>query len=366
MTPSDNAVAFDADVDPREEEHNRKRAEQIVKKAIRASGLPLHDKGVAGRFMPGLWATTIGVLLTCLDAEDAMALLSDRAAKIVPGGSNAASPPIIMTDRQTAKYVEDVTLAAKTISDFVNESIPTLEAEGLDDRLPETMLDCAIFVLLKGWGESHVKRAITEQIAAILTGHVAPAVFMEPIEMVVSQSEQETPEPKEQEPVGFVPSVSIEDASLWPRKKDIRVFFDHTTSGKTRKWAAAIEKIAEGDGTVGEIHLMSGNVSDANGRSTPIAAVVEILRTLRFENPESKTIIETPLEYSVKGMAGDPQTRIVLRNEADSDLWELFDRLTERRDIIFRTVSESASDTLQNLCQTSMSHDLAKSLRDII
>lgn len=330
------------------EDQQRKRALDIVKKAVRNSAIPLGNRSVTHRLLPGLWAATVNILLACLDVKDVMKLLSNRMALLAHEADNDAATPVNLTGAHLNRYVKEVGIAAQAIAEVIGQCIPQLEKEGIDDRLPETVLDCAIFLLVNSWGPVHLRRAMVEQVAAFLSEKAAPSVFMEPSEHIRrkhdSDVHQETETPAQpHEPVYVMPDRS---------EKSIRIFADYRLQKDGAEWAVAIQK--SGPGNVSELHVMKGEAADFNGRSAPLAAIVEALKSVSYENKRSHIAIETTHDFVVKGMEGIADEHRAFRHNEEDAIWKQYDSLVEGRDIKAKAVSANLSDHLQNVCDMVM------------
>lgn len=344
-----------------QEDARRKRAESIIKKALRGAEIPLRNRGVFNRFMPGLWAATVTLLIECLDVEDVMRLLTSRMPGLTRPGENDRSPPGDMEGGELDDYAEEVALAANTISEGLEAAIASLEKEELDDRLPEAMLDCAIFVLARTWGPGHTRRAAVEQMTAFLKGARSPMLFMEPKEMLPpaeattgdggesrAPDREPAPEPAEE-------SAEVHPLPALRERRSVRVFFDYDIETDGR-WAACAHK-ASPEG-VEEMHLFRGPINDANGRRAPVVAVIEIMKSLTHEHADSLVVIECDKAYALKGMGGDPDLAKAHRRDEEADLWRDFDALVRGRRIVFNSVQNNVSDILQHMCGFVMGRKL--------
>jgi hypothetical protein len=348
MKKAAEAVADQTGPRPAEtEEQQRKRAYDIVKKAVRNSATPLLNRSVNHRLLPGIWSATINLLLACLDVTDVMKLLANRMALLPHTAENERSEACNLTGNALARYVNEVTVAGQAISEKIGECIPQLEKEGLEDRLPESVLDCAIFLLVKSWGPVHLRRAMVEQVAGLLAGTAAPTVFMEPMEHIILKHDGEGAVYMEAEIPSVAPSVQIDR-----REKLIRVFADYRLTGKGAEWAVAMQKT--GPNKIDELHVMKGEVEDFNGRAAPLIAIVESLKSLSHEGAKSVVFMETTHEFVIKGMEGDGEHRKTFRRTEEEALWAEFDALTAGRDIRYKTVAASLSDHLQGVCDLVM------------
>ena len=328
------------------EEQQRKRALDIIKKAVRNSIIPLNNREASHRLLPGLWSATVSILLACLDVKDVMRLMSSRAAALPFHAENAASPPVSFTPQQLARYVKEVAVAQQAIAETIGECIPQLQREGLEDRLPESVLDCAVFLLVISWGPVHLRRAMTEQVAAFVNGRAAPAVFLEPVDMLRRHEEEHRSAEPEEDPAELPRPLPERGEKL------IRVFTDYRLEGDAAEWAFAIHK--SGPGNNDEMHVMKGESTDANGRSAPLVAIVEALKALSHENGKSAIIVETCHDFVLKGMEGKGQERLAFRHPEEDSLWSEFDALSRGRDLRFRAVQSNLSDRLQHVCDMVM------------
>lgn len=345
MTTADEADTDNGRVSQLPEDAQRKRAFDIVKKAVRNSAIPLGNRSVSHRLLPGLWAATVNILLACLEVKDVMKLLSNRMAALPHDADNADSPPVSLSGAHLTRYIKEVGVAGQAIAEAIGECIPLLEKEGVDDRLPETVLDCALFLLVNSWGPAHLRRAMVEQVAALLSEKAAPALFMEPSEHIKRKSDVEQPqEPEIRQEVAYVPPDRNEKA--------IRVFVDYRLQQGGADWAFALHKT--GPGNVSELHVMKGESADFNGRSAPLAAIVEALKSVAHENLKSAITIETPHDFVVKGMDGVAEEHKAFRHIEEGDLWTQFDHLVLGRDVRCRAVKSNLSDQLQNICDMVM------------
>jgi hypothetical protein len=158
--------------------------------------IPLNNREVGHRLLPGLWSATVYILLACLETADVIKLISNRMAGLPHSAENGDVLPISLTDAQFARYVAEVSAAGQIIAETIAESTQNLEKEGLDDRLPEAILDCTVFLLVNSWGPEHLRRAMIQQVSALLRGHAAPAVFLEPRETIKRKNESEHGDPE--------------------------------------------------------------------------------------------------------------------------------------------------------------------------
>ncbi|MDW9478749.1 hypothetical protein GOB57_08530 [Sinorhizobium meliloti] len=343
----------DIRLSPEIEEQRRKRAYDIVKKAVRNSVIPLNNRDVSHRLLPGLWSATVNILIACLDIKDVMKLLTNRAALLPHIAENSDVPAIALSGPQLARYAKEVSIAGQAIAEAINECIPLLEKEDLEERLPESVLDCAVFLLVNSWGPVHLRRAMVEQVSTFLNGKAAPALFMEPTEQVKLKHEQEHPAESE------VESRPHEPPPLPARgEKLVRVFSDYRLEGTRGEWAFAIHK--SGPSNAEELHVMKGEASDANGRVTPLVAIVEALKAVSHENPATAIIIETGHEFVLKGMEGHGDEKLAFRHGEEGSLWRDFDALAHGRDIRYRAVQANLSEPLQHACDMVMKRGVSK------
>ena len=344
------------------ETEQKKRAEILVRKSLQNTWLPLKNREVDNRFMPGLWMLTVNILISCLDVDDIIKILTNRVHDITQIGENDDAKPISLTSSQITKYTNEIVLAAETINECVSEAIVSLENEELDDRLPEAMLDSAIFILENGWGPKHLKRAITEQVTAFLTGNITPILFLEPSRMVeLSKTEKVV----EQEPVEkiAVTQESIEDVDVNRPEKTIRVFIDYNLTGSAAPWVSVIEKTSNNqDEDMQELHLLQGSVKDFNGRVAPIKAAIEALKALQHEKDGSHISFETVNAFCVRGMDGDEQEKSAFRHESEKELWEEFDFLLRNRKISYKISQRNLSDRAQHIGDVAMKCGVANIL----
>ncbi|MCS4089853.1 hypothetical protein [Rhizobium sp. BK176] len=351
-----NAVEVEEEevISPAIEKQRRERALAIVKKAVRNSLIRLNNKDVAHRLLPGLWATAVNTLIACFDVKDVMKILTNRAAALAHAAENADVPAFDLSGSQLARYAKEVATAGQAISDAIDEIIPLLEKEGLDDRLPESVLDCAIYLLEASWGPVHLRRAMVEQVSTFLSGKAASALFMEPIEQIKIKQEHEHHQPEVEPKPQEAPPMPARGEKL------VRVFSDYRLEGTKGEWAYAIHK--SGPGSAEELHMMKGEASDSNGRSTPLVAIVEALKAVSHENPATVIIVETCHEFVLKGMEGIGDERLAFRHDKEAPLWRDFDALTHGRDIRYRSIQPNLSEYLQHACDMVMKRGVSKLL----
>lgn len=332
------------------EEQRKKRAYDIVKKAVRNSYIRLNNRSVSHRLLPGLWSATVNVLIACLEIRDVMTLLTNRVAALAHDAENAGSPLLSLSEQQLARYAKEVAIAGQAISESLDECIPLLEKEGLEDRLPESILDCAVFLLVNSWGPFHLRRAMVEQVSTFLAGKAAPALFIEPAEQIrLKQEVEQQPEPEPKNDVQL-PLPSREE-------KLVRVFTDYRLENSKGEWAFAIHKT--GPGNTDELHVMKGETADANGRSTPLIAIVEALKAVSHENPGTTIIVETSHEFIIRGMDGTVDEKIAFRHGEEEALWRDFDSLIYARDVRYKAVQANLSEHLQHICDMVMKRGAA-------
>jgi hypothetical protein len=338
----------DADAD---EASLRKKTRSLLTHELMKAAIPLENRGVGHRLLPGLWGATGSVLISCLEVPDVITLLNSRMLAIVDNGDNAATPALDLSGKALSKYIKEVATASQTIVEAVELALPHLQRERLDDRLPETMLDYTLSVLLKSWGARHLKRAVVEQVALLLQGTPAPAVFMEP-EKHMKRAETRKPEA---EPVDVRADVEqrfapqpVAKVDIDRSEKTIRVFLDYKPGGAGSDWCAVIYKTAPDFST--ELHTLKGRVADMNGRSSPVVAAVEALKAVSHENLKSNLIIETCHEHVVNGMDEDPAIRKAARHPSEERLWAEFDTLADGRRIRCKLVQENLAESLQGAC----------------
>jgi ribonuclease HI len=350
-----NAVEVEEEeiISPKIEEQRKERALAIVKKAVRNSLIPLNNKEVSHRLLPGLWAATVNILISCLDVKDVMKLLTNRAASLPHSAENADAPAYSLSGSQLTRYAKEVATAGQAIADCIDDSIKLLDKEGLGDRLPESVLDCAIFLLENSWGPVHLKRAMVEQVSMFLSGTAAPVLFMEPVEQIKLKHDHEPQAEVEQKPLEAPPMPARGE-------KLVRVFSDYRLAGMKGEWAYAIHK--SGPGNAEELHLMKGEATDSNGRSTPLMAIVEALKAVSHENSATVVIVETCHEFVLKGMEGIGEERLAFRHEKEAPLWKDFDALTHGRDIRYRAIQANLSEYLQHACDMVMKRGVSKLL----
>jgi ribonuclease HI len=351
-----NAVEVEEEdmaISPKIEDQRKERALAIVKKAVRNSLIPLNNKEVSHRLLPGLWAATVNILISCLDVKDVMKLLTNRAASLAHTAENADAPAYSLSGPQLARYAKEVATAGQAIAECIADCIKVLDKEGLGDRLPESVLDCAVFLLENSWGPVHLKRAMVEQVSMFLSGTAAPVLFMEPVEQIRLKQEHEHQPEVEQRP---------REAPPMPARgeKLVRVFSDYRLEGTKGEWAYAIHK--SGPGSAEELHLMKGEASDSNGRSTPLVAIVEALKAVSHENPATVIIVETCHEYVLKGMEGMGDEKLAFRHDKETPLWKEFDALTHGRDVRYRAIHANLSEYLQHACDMVMKRGVSKLL----
>jgi ribonuclease HI len=351
-----NAVEVEEEemsVSPAIEKQRRERALAIVKKAVRNSLILLNNKDVGHRLLPGLWAATVNTLIACFDVKDVMKILTNRAAALAHAAENADVPTYDLSGSQLARYAKEVATAGQAIADAIDDIIPLLEKEGLGDRLPESVLDCAIFLLENSWGPVHLRRAMVEQVSTFLSGKAAPALFMEPVEQIKLKQEHEHQPEVEHKP---------QEAPPMPARSEklVRVFSDYRLEGTKGEWAYAIHK--SGPGSAEELHLMKGEASDSNGRATPLIAIVEALKAVSHENQATVIIVETCHEFVLKGMEGVGDERLAFRHDKEGPLWKDFDALTHGRDIRYRAIHANLSEYLQHACDMVMKRGVSKLL----
>lgn len=353
MSKAEDTEDEDVRLSPELEEQRKKRAYDIVKKAVRNSVIPLNNREVSHRLLPGLWTATVNILIACLDVKDVMRLLTNRAALLAHAAENSDVPAFSLSGAQLNRYAKEVAVAGQAISEAIDECIPLLEKEELEDRLPESVLDCAVFLLVNSWGPVHLRRAMVEQVSMFLNGKAAPALFMEPMEQIKLKHEQEHAAEAE-------PEIKPQEAPPLPGRgeKLVRVFSDYRLEGTRGEWAFAIHK--SGPGNAEELHLMKGEASDANGRVTPLVAIVEALKAVSHENPATAVILETCHEFVLKGMEGRGEEKIAFRHVEEAPLWRDFDALIHGRDIRYRAVQANLSEPLQHACDMVMKRGVSK------
>jgi hypothetical protein len=351
MTIAEEIDLTDIRISPEIEEQRRQRAFDIVKKAVRHSLIPLSNREVSHRLLPGLWLATVNILLACLDVRDVMKLLTNRAATLAHAAENSEVPPFALSGPPLARYAKEVAVAGQAIADAIDESIPHLEKEGLDERLPESVLDCAVFLLVNSWGPVHLRRAMVEQVSTLLNGKAAPALFMEPIEQLKLKPEADhLPDP----------DAKPREAPRMPSRgeKLVRIFTDYRLVGSKGEWAFAILK--SGPGNAEELHLMKGEVPDTNGRVTPLVAVVEALKAVSHENHATAIILETCHEFVLKGMDGNGDEKLAFRHVEEAAIWTDFDALVHARNVRFRALQTNLSEYLQHACDMVMKRGVGK------
>lgn len=353
MSNAEEIEDEDIRISPEMEEQRRKRAYDIVKKAVRNSVIPLNNREVSHRLLPGLWSATVNILIACLDVRDVMKLLTNRAALLAHAAENSDVQAFALSGPQLARYAKEVAIAGQAIAEAIDECIPTLEKEGLEERLPESVLDCAVFLLVNSWGPVHLRRAMVEQVSTFLNGKAAPALFMEPMEQIKLKHEHETapeaePDPKPQE----APPMPSRGEKL------VRVFSDYRLEGTRGEWAFAIHK--SGPGNAEELHVMKGEAADANGRVTPLVAIVEALKAVSHENPATVVIVETCHDFVLKGMEGRSDEKLAFRHAEEAALWRDFDALVHGRDVRYRALQANLSEPLQHACDMVMKRGVAK------
>ncbi|MBY3433148.1 hypothetical protein HFN89_02995 [Rhizobium laguerreae] len=353
MTNDTEVEEEDIRVSPKLEEQRRERALAIVKKAVRSSIIPLNSREVSHRLLPGLWAATVNVLIACLDVKDVMKLLTNRAASLAHTAENADAPAYSLSGPQLTRYAKEVATAGQAIAEAIDECIKQLEKEGLEDRLPESVLDCAVFLLENSWGPVHLKRAMVEQVSTFLSGKAAPALFMEPVEQITLKQEHEHQPEAVQKP---------QEAPPMPARgeKLVRVFSDYRLEGSKGEWAYAIHK--SGPGNAEELHVMKGEAVDSNGRTTPLVAIVEALKAVSHESAATVIIVETCHEFVLRGMDGIGDERLAYRHEQEGPLWRDFDALIHGRDIRYRAIQANLSEYLQHACDMVMKRGVSKLL----
>nr|WP_250808026.1 hypothetical protein [Neorhizobium tomejilense] len=348
MRMAEATVAEDALThSPELEEQQRKRAYDIIKKGFRNSAIPLSNRSVSHRLLPGLWSATVNLLLACLDVKDVIKLLTNRMASLSHEAENAQAEPVTLAGNALARYAKEVGVAGQAIAEAIGDCIPHLEKEGLEDRLPESVLDCAVFLLVNSWGPVHLRRAMVEQVASLLSGSAAPTVFMEPTEQVKRKQEAETASEPESSSRAETASLQIDR-----REKLIRIFSDYRLSGDGAEWAVAIQKT--GPNNIDELHVMKGEAADFNGRSAPLTAIVEALKSVSHEGPKSVVFIETSHDFVLRGMEGSGSEKLAFRHHEEEAIWAEFDALTNGRDIRYKSVTASLSDHLQGVCDMVM------------
>lgn len=342
-----------AGVSPTLEEQRRKRALDIIKKAVRNSVIPLNNREVGHRVLPGVWSATVNILLACLDVKDVIKLLTNRAASLAHVADNSEIPAVTLHGAKLSRYIEEVAVAGQAIAETIDAAIPQLEKEDLEDRLPESVLDCAIFLLVNSWGPFHLRRAMVEQVSTFLAGRAAPALFMEPVEQIKMKPDHD---------VVIEQAADVKPAEAPPMpprgEKLVRAFSDYRLEGTRGEWSVAIHK--SGPGNAEELHVLKGETNDANGRATPLAAVVEALKSVSHENPATVVFVETCHAFVLKGMDGQGDEKLAFRHPEEASLWREFDALVYGRDIRFRAVSANLSEPLQHTCDMVMKRGVVK------
>jgi ribonuclease HI len=353
MSNAEKLEDEDFRISPEIEEQRRKRAYDIIKKAVRNSVIPLNNREVSHRLLPGLWLATVNILIACLDVKDVMKLLTNRAALLAHAAENSDIPPYALSGPQLSRYAKEVATAGQAITEAIDECIPMLERENLEERLPESVLDCAVFLLINSWGPVHLRRAMVEQVSAFLSGKAAAALFMEPMEQIKLKQEHESASESEADPK------PIEAPSLPPRgEKLVRVFSDYRLEGTTGEWAFAIHK--SGPGNNEELHVMKGETPDTNGRVTPLVAIVEALKAVSHENAATVVIVETCHHFVLKGMEGHGDEKLAFRHAEEASIWRDIDALVYGRDIRYRALAANLSEPLQHACDMVMKRGVAK------
>lgn len=346
---SNSADTVNAHGDRQGEDAQRRRSEAVIKKAFVASGIAVQNLGVSHRFLPGMWMSVVNVLIECLDVADVVKLLTSRANVLGHGSENRNAPPENMAPQKLKKYLEEVVEAAHAVNKCVEEAMPVLEKEGLESRLPEAMLDTAVFLLEKSWGPDHLRRAMVEQASAFLTGTVAPIAFMEP-KVMLRKAEAEHVTAAAEEPV--------EPWRPMRREKAIRIFLDYALGDEGAKWAAVIHKAAP-DGTE-ELHTITGRCGDVNGRTAPLLAAIEALKAIQHEAPTSDTAFETSNVTAFRGMEGDGDDRKAFRGAAEGSFWTEFDALCDGRSLRYRHVARNLGDFAQHACDMAIKIGVTK------
>jgi len=339
-----------------DDQKDRRRAKTIVNEFLLGVSMPLENRGVGHRLLPGLWQAAMNVMLSCLEADDVMLLMKDRIRGIVGDGSNANSPIRSLSNRGMAIYLEEVNTAAQTIMQSLDDALEKLEEEDLGDRFPETVFDAALQVLLPAWGPYHVRRALTEQSALLIRGVLSTCNFMEPmrLQQTTSTKKNSQSDPQKTPPV---PVAGIEHAhvasfedGIPQRKKTKRRVMAFAASDVAANGVAAwvVAMVCHDEDGRAETREISGRMTDPSGRLAAIKAVHECLLAACESSSCASVLLETPSERCVRAAihGGSPGSRLA----GEETLWADIDRLHAVHRIEIKRAERAVDRDLAERC----------------
>jgi len=344
------------DLDDKVETKLRRRAKSIVHETLLSCKTPLENRGVGKRLLPGLWYAAMNILLACMERDEMLALLADRNRGIAGTADNADAPPKQISDKALPAYVEEVTTAGQTILEKLMEAHERLEAEGLEDRFPATVLDSSMLVLLSAWGPDHVRRAISEQAALLIQGIEEPVNFMEPSRYVtpppdrgVVHGMQEAPQPVQAE-VGTEPEETRVPVRrmVAARRADAFVHSDLADRGDAA-WAVWIRTQDEDRQ---EERLIAGRIKDPNGRASWLKALHECVLAICEGAGSASCRIDTSSAVLVRAAENSPGMRF----ENERSVWADIDEACALHEIEFRHVPMDLTREPIERCDRAVRH----------
>ena len=325
-----------------------RKSREIVTRAMIAASVPLANRDVRRRMLPGLWYSAVNTLIVSFDPEDVLRLMKDRIAAIRGTADNADADPRHLSPSDMQAYVREVVLAGQTISEALETAHEELAECGIEDRFAETVFDTALRVLVPAWGPDHVRRAIMEQSALLIRGQVAVHNFMEPSVVLdpasVRRREDSVPaaEPAHPGPQDF------EFAHRTVRDRRVRIFIASDVGRNGRAAWAASMSVTE-DGGRYEFRKMAGPLDDETGRRAQLSALHEACMAL-VAMPDRATVTIESGDDALLLAAGDPTLRNEAHGRDTAETWAEIEHAISMHDVSFRHAPAALTDPLQESC----------------
>lgn len=319
------------------------RAKSIVSKAILSSVKMLEHREQKGQMLIGIWYASMNILIECMDVDDILMVLAAKMQQIIGTADNAASPARKIPQKSMQAYVASSVSAGQTIIECLETAQEELEEEGLDDLFPETVLDASMSVLEAAWGPDHLRRAIQEQTALLISGTIAPSNFMEPIQYRTRTSPVQDDKSTETEaddgdegfftPAHVIQYVDIEPVIIKRRQIDERIVSayianDVSTEG-LNAWACWVSSSTKDRF---EEVLYCGTVHDPSGRSGWVQALHECLTVICSNTTSARGQVELYSSDFLRAIEGADDTRMARH----SHLWKDIDRAIKGSNITFK------------------------------
>jgi hypothetical protein len=335
-----------------DERSEARKAREIVSQAMLSASTPLENRDVKRRMLPGLWYCAINILIASLELDDILRLMKDRMSGIAGTAENADAPPRSMSPQEMKVYVHEVGLASETIMESLEAAHESMEAEGIEDRFPETVFDTALRVLVPAWGPDHVRRAIVEQSAVFIKGRAEALNFMEPTRILdPAAARRRVPDQPQAPKEANIPQQRLPEFEFKPkvvRDRKVRIFIgsDVLASGRG-VWGVAMT-IRDESGRY-EFRKFGGRIDNPSGARVSITPLHEACLSLVPFADRAQVVIETTDDL-VRRAAEGGGAEETLRRESDKTAWAEIDHASAMHDITFRHVPPALTDPLQEAC----------------